>query len=87
MAGNFLAQKRVGVVWCVSLGRCIYPFLRVAFVLLFCVGTKAGIANINIAALFELAQAPVVSDAHRFASGRISADLCAFDGGLRITAK
>ena len=54
------------------------PVFRLAFVLLFCVGTKAGVANMHIAALFKLAQAPVVSDTHQFASGGINAGLCAF---------
>ena len=44
-------------------------------------GTKAGVA------LSELAQAPVVFDAHRFASGGINAGLCAFDGGWKYRAK
>ena len=60
-------------------------FLGLAFVLLFGAGTRAGVANMRTAALFELAQDLPVSDAPQFASGGVNVcvSVCVFDGGLR----
>ena len=84
--GAFRKRSGLGVAWWPGLGLCIYlPFFWLAFVLLFGAGTRAGVANMHTAALFELAQDLLVSYAPQFASGGVNVCVCVcvLDGGLR----
>ena len=84
-SGVFWKRSQLGAGLWMGRGCCFHPlfFFGAGFVLLFCVGTKAGVCNTHIVALFQLAQAPVVPDAHWFAWCGINTGFCGYGSGLR----